>query len=109
MTVAVGVDIAKEIHWACLKVAETGKLLTSHKVDNTAPDIADLIDEISAAAAEHGPVTVGINILGGIAALIEAMLLDAGSPWCMFLVWRSTAPGAALSAVNTNPTPRTPR
>jgi transposase len=37
-----------------------------------------LIDEITRAAAEHGAATVGIDILGGIAALVEAMLLDAG-------------------------------
>lgn len=77
MAIAVGIDIAKQVHWACLKVAETGQLLASHKVDNTPADIADLIDEIAAAAAEHGTATVGIDILGGIAALTEAMLLQA--------------------------------
>lgn len=78
MAVAAGIDIAKETHWACLKVAETGQLLASHKVDNTPADIADLADEIGVAAAEHGAVTVGIDVLGGIAALTEAMLLEAG-------------------------------
>lgn len=78
MAVAVGIDIAKEVHWAAIKIAETGKLLTSHKVDNTPAEIAELIAEISCAQAEHGPATVGIDILGGIAALTEAMLLDAG-------------------------------
>ncbi|WP_228000312.1 IS110 family transposase [Nocardia australiensis] len=77
MAVAVGIDIAKEIHWACLKVIGTGKLLSNHKVENTPADIADLIDEIGTAATEHGPATVGIDVLGGIAALIEAMLLEA--------------------------------
>lgn len=79
MAVAVGIDIAKEIHWACLKVVETGKLLNSHKVENTPAGIAELIYEIASATTEHGPVTVGIDVLGGIAALIEAMLLDAGA------------------------------
>ncbi|WP_454194879.1 IS110 family transposase [Nocardia sp. Marseille-Q1738] len=77
MTIAVGIDIAKEVHWAAVKVAETGKLLASHKVDNTAAEIADLIDEIRGAQSKHGPATVGIDILGGIAGLVEAMLLDA--------------------------------
>lgn len=77
MAIAVGIDIAKEVHWAAVKVAETGKLLASHKVDNTPAEIADLIDEIRCAQAEHGPATVGIDILGGIAGLVEAMLLDA--------------------------------
>lgn len=78
MTVAVGIDIAKEIHWVCLKITETGQLLASHKVDNTPADIAGLVDEIRTTAEQHGAATVGIDILGGIAALAEAMLLDAG-------------------------------
>jgi len=78
MAVAVGIDIAKEIHWVCLKITKTGQLLASHKVDNTPADIAGLVDEIRATAEQHGAATVGIDILGGIAALTEAMLLDAG-------------------------------
>ncbi|ORA16052.1 IS110 family transposase [Mycobacterium arosiense] len=78
MAVAVGIDIAQEMHWVCLKITETGQLLASHKVDNTPADIAGLVDEIRAAAEQHGAATVGIDILGGIAALAEAMLLDAG-------------------------------
>jgi len=78
MAVAVGIDIAKEIHWVCLKITKTGQLLASHKVDNTPADIAGLVDEIRATAEQHGAATVGIDILGGIAALAEAMLLDAG-------------------------------
>jgi transposase len=78
MAVAVGIDIAKEIHWVCLKITETGQLLASHKVDNTPADIAGLVDEICATAEQHGAATAGIDILGGIAALVEAMLLDAG-------------------------------
>jgi transposase len=77
VAVAVGVDIAKETHWVCLKVAETGQVLASHKVDNTPASIADLINEIGTATAEHGAATVGIDLLGGIAALTEAMLLEA--------------------------------
>ena len=76
--VAVGIDVAKETHWAAVKVAETGNVLASHAVDNTPQAIADLIAEIRAAEADHGPATVGIDILGGIAALAEAMLLAEG-------------------------------
>ncbi|QLL06258.1 IS110 family transposase [Mycobacterium vicinigordonae] len=75
---AVGIDIAKAIHWVCLKIRETGQLLASHKVDNTPADIAGLVVEIRAAAEQYGAVRVGIDIVGGIAALAEAMLLDAG-------------------------------
>ncbi len=78
MPVAVGIDMAKETHWAVIKVAETGKVVASHPVDNTPQAIDELIIEIGAAAAVHGPATVGIDILGGIAALTEVMLIEAG-------------------------------
>jgi transposase len=76
--VAVGVDVAKETHWAVIKVAATGKVLASHAVDNRPEAIAELIAGIRAAQAEHGQARVGIDILGGIAALLEAMLLAEG-------------------------------
>jgi Transposase len=78
MSVAVGVDVAKEVHWAEIKVAETGKVLASHAVGNTPQAIAALITEIGAAQADHGAAVTGIDILGGIASLLEAMLLEAG-------------------------------
>jgi transposase len=78
MPLAVGIDVAKETHWAAIKIAESGKALASHGVANTPQAIADLIAEIRAAEDEHGLATVGIDILGGIAALAEAMLLAEG-------------------------------
>ncbi|NEA29472.1 IS110 family transposase [Actinomadura bangladeshensis] len=78
MPIAVGVDVAKDVHWAEIKIAETGKVLVSRRVDNTPDVIAELIDQIRDAETGHGPATVGIDILGGIASLLEAMLLDAG-------------------------------
>jgi transposase len=75
---AVGIDVAKETHWAAIKSAETGQVVASHVVDNTPQGIAGLIAEIRAAEAGHGPATVGIDVLGGIAALAEAMLLADG-------------------------------
>lgn len=78
MSLAVGVDVAKEVHWAEIKVAGTGKVLASHAVDNTPGAIAALIAEIGQEQDRHGPAVVGIDILGGIASLLEAMLLDAG-------------------------------
>jgi transposase len=78
MAVAVGIDVAKEIHWAQIKVAGTGKVLASRRVENTPADIGELIGQIRAAEAESGAATVGIDILGGIASLLEAMLLEAG-------------------------------
>jgi len=78
MAVAVGVDVAKEFHWAVLVHAETGRVLASRKVDNDPTAIQALIDEIRAAEAEHGPATAAVDVLGGIAGLLQVMLLDAG-------------------------------
>jgi transposase len=78
VSVAVGIDVAKEVHWAVVKVAGTGAVLASHAVDNEPTAIADLLDEIRCAESEHGTVTVGIDVVGGIAGLLVAMLLDAG-------------------------------
>lgn len=78
MSLAVGIDVAKQTHWAAIKSAETGQVVASHAVDNTPQAIAELIAEIRVAEAGHGPATVGIDILGGIAALAEAMLLAEG-------------------------------
>lgn len=78
MAVAVGIDVAKEFHWAEIKVAETGEVLASRRVDNTPPVIEGLIDDIAGAVEVHGPATVGIDVLGGIAGLVQAMLLEAG-------------------------------
>jgi beta-glucosidase-like glycosyl hydrolase len=70
MAVVVGVDVAKEFHWAALVQAETGKVLSSRKVDNGPAAIQALIEDIRAAEAEHGPATVAIDVLGGIAGLL---------------------------------------
>lgn len=78
----VGVDVAKEVHWAVGTVPDprTGKaqVAFSRRVENTPADIAGLIEQIGVLEAEHGPATVGIDVLGGIARLLEVMLLDAG-------------------------------
>ena len=78
MAVAVGIDVAKQIHWVEIKTYESGQVLTSHPVANTPPAIAELIAEVRGAEFEHGPARVGLDLLGGVATLLEAMLLDAG-------------------------------
>jgi transposase len=75
--IAVGIDVAKQLHWACVIDTATGKQLRSHKVENTPEAIDALIGHITALTLEHGPATVGIDVLGGIAGLLTAMLLDA--------------------------------
>jgi transposase len=78
MAVAVGIDVAKRIHWVEIKVAEDGAVLVTRSVDNSPGEIAELIDQIRGFEVQHGPARVGIDLLGGIATLLEVMLLDAG-------------------------------
>jgi transposase len=78
VSIAVGVDVAKETHWVEIKIVEKGTVLASRPVDNTPAGIAELIEQIRAAEVEHGPARVGIDLLGGVASLLEAMLLAAG-------------------------------
>jgi transposase len=77
MAVAVGIDVAKEFHWVTA-VDERGGELLSRRIDNEPPAIQSLIDELERMQAGHGPVTVGIDVVGGIASLLTAMLAEAG-------------------------------
>jgi transposase len=77
MTASAGFDIAKEFHWLAV-TDERGQLLFHHRVDNEPGAIDQAIAELMAAQVQHGQVTVGLDIMGGIAALLTAMLLTAG-------------------------------
>jgi hypothetical protein len=72
-----GFDIAKEFHWLAV-TDQQGRLLVGHRVDNDPGAIGAAVAELHAIAAEHGPVTVGLDILGGIAGLLTAMLPAEG-------------------------------
>ncbi|TCC31118.1 IS110 family transposase [Kribbella capetownensis] len=78
----VGVDIAKEFHWVVATVPhpDTGKArqALSRKVDNTPGDIAALLAEIAELEADYGRAVIGLDILGGIARLLEVMVIQAG-------------------------------
>jgi transposase len=76
MRIAVGVDVAKEFHWAAA-VDERGVELLSRRVDNEPAQIQALIDELERL---RGAVAVGIDVVGGIASLLTAMLAEAGFP-----------------------------
>lgn len=78
MAVAVGIDVAKQLHWAERKVAETGQVLGSRAVTSTPEDIGALVDQLGQVSGEHGPATVGVDVLGRIAGLLVAMLLASG-------------------------------
>jgi hypothetical protein len=72
--ISIGLDVAKEVHWATA-VTAGGCVRLDRKVENTADDVVVLTREL---AALRGERVVGIDLLGGIAILLTAMLLAAG-------------------------------
>jgi hypothetical protein len=65
MRICVGIDAAKEVHWATAVTAD-GRVLLDRKVENT----AEAIRAFSAAlAALGGERVVGIDMLGGFCSL----------------------------------------
>jgi len=78
MAVVVGIDVAKEFHWASASDAQTSDVLLDRRVDNEPPSIDELIEQLRRLQVEHGAVTVGIDVVGGIASLLAVMLAEAG-------------------------------
>jgi hypothetical protein len=74
MRISVGIDIAKEIHWVTA-IDAGGVVQIDRKLLNTPAGIATLVDELTAL---RGTVRIGLDVIGGIAGLAEAMLADAG-------------------------------
>jgi transposase len=74
--VAVGIDVAKDFHWVQAVDRRDSQLLFSGSVDNTPAAIAGLVEWLEG-LHDHAPVTVGIDVVGGIASLLTAMLLEA--------------------------------
>jgi hypothetical protein len=74
MAVWVGIDIAKEAHWATA-VDDAGQVVLDRRVGNDPPAIQTLIEQL--AALDEGLV-IGLEVVGGIASLVEAMLLAQG-------------------------------
>jgi len=74
MSTFVGIDVAKEVHWVCA-IDMQGQVLLNRRLLNTPEDLNRLVAELRALPA---PMRIGIDVLGGIAALAQAVLLDAG-------------------------------
>jgi transposase len=77
MQIAVGIDVAKESHWAAAVDERSGELL-SRRVENEPAAIEALVDELERLRSRHHPIRVGIDVVGGIASLLTAMLSEAG-------------------------------
>lgn len=74
MRIAVGIDVAKDVHWVTA-LDDTGEIRLNHKLDNTPAAIAALIAELRGLG---GTMSIGLDVVGGIAGLLEAMLAAEG-------------------------------
>jgi transposase len=77
MDVFIGIDVAKEVHWACA-MDRNARVLFSHAVDNDPAAIGALIAEIE--ALEAPTARTAVDMLGGAASLLCAMFAEAGLP-----------------------------
>src|SRR4051794_4738505 len=75
--VAVGIDVAKDFHWVQAVDRHDSEIAFRGRVDNTPPALGALVEQLDVLRA-RGPVTVGVDVVGGIASVLTAMLLDAG-------------------------------
>ncbi len=70
----VGFDVGKAFHWVCV-LDEEGEVVLSRRAESTERDLEACLEEVAALGGER---TFGIDLLGGPAALLEAVLLDRG-------------------------------
>src|SRR3712207_3530050 len=70
----VGFDVGKAFHWVCVLDGE-GEEVLSRRVEATEEDLEAACSEIAALGGER---TVGIDLMGGPATLLEAILLERG-------------------------------
>ena len=73
MRVAVGIDVAKTAHWVTA-IDDAGTVLIDRSVANEPDAIEELIAELRSL---EGEVTIGLDVVGGIAGLVEAMVAAA--------------------------------
>ena len=74
MGIWVGIDIAKGVHWATA-IDDLGQVVLDQRVANDPAALQQLIEDLAGLGGE--PV-IGLDVVGGIAALAEAMLGAAG-------------------------------
>lgn len=69
----IGFDVGKAFHWMCVLDGE-GTVLLSRRVDATEEQLEVALSEIAAFGSTEERM-VGIDIVGGPATLLEALLL----------------------------------
>lgn len=76
MRLWVGFDVGKAFHWVCI-LDDEGEVLLSRRVQAEEWDIEVCCEEI-VALGSHGERRVATDLVGGPAALLEAILLERG-------------------------------
>jgi len=74
MEIYVGIDVAKETHWACALDA-SARVLLDRAVDNDQAAIERFVADLRGLGGE---VVVGLDITGSLARFLEAILLAEG-------------------------------
>ena len=70
----IGFDVGKSFHWVCA-MDDDGEIVLSRRVEATEQDIEDCCEEIAALGGER---RVAVDLLGGPATLLQAVLLGEG-------------------------------
>ncbi len=73
-----GIDVAKDIHWLCV-IDDNAEVVIDHALPNTQEDIDAACTELHAL---EGELVIGLDVMGSIAAFIEAALISKGYQPC---------------------------
>lgn len=74
MRISIGIDVAKDIHWV-VALNEHGETLVSCRVENDPEAIEAMTSDLQALEGER---TIGVDLVGGVATVLCAMLISAG-------------------------------
>lgn len=70
----IGFDVGKSFHWVCA-INDDGEVVLSRRVEAIEQDLQTCLEEIANLGGER---TFGVDLLGGPATLLEAVLLGGG-------------------------------
>jgi Transposase len=74
MGIWVGIGVAKHVHWATA-IDDLGQVVWDQRVPNDPAALQELIDGLGGLG---GVPVIGLDVVGGIAGLAQAMLWAAG-------------------------------
>lgn len=74
MRYSIGIDVAKDAHWVTA-IDDHGQVVLDQRVENTPSALSALTAQLAQLGGER---QIGLDVLGGIASLLTAMLLTSG-------------------------------